>query len=156
MIRDFGSFTRRGCWWTLGALLKYGGGGDLSQTEQGGGRDWREDGRRQKDHRPACGERVVRTQRLSLIAGDTNDPQCLGLHSVKLRKVKGRSTSPEVRAVLHQAVDESFVPGQELRCAKEGLGTMEDAQSATGFGGQLGNVAFPGKIVADSEAQKLQ
>ena len=27
---------------------------------------------------------------------------------------------------------------------------MEDAQSATGFGGHVGNVAFPGKIVADS------
>ena len=31
---------------------------------------------------------------------------------------------------------------------------MEDAQSATGFGGQLGNAAFPGKIMADSETQK--
>ena len=33
---------------------------------------------------------------------------------------------------------------------------MEDAQSATGFGGQIGNVAFPGKIMADSETQKLE
>ena len=33
---------------------------------------------------------------------------------------------------------------------------MEDAQSATGFGGQLGNVAFPGKIMADREAQKFE
>ena len=32
---------------------------------------------------------------------------------------------------------------------------MEDAQSAIGFGGQVGNVAFPGKIMADSETQKL-
>ena len=62
----------------------------------------------------------------------------------------------EVRAVLHQAVEESFVCGQELRCAKEGLCMMEDAQSATGFGGQLGDVAFLGKIMADSEAQKLE
>ena len=54
--------------------------------------------------------------------------------------------------VLHQTVeDESFVHGQELMCAKEGLCMMEDAHSATGFGGQLGDVAFPGKIMADSE-----
>ena len=53
-------------------------------------------------------------------------------------------------------MDESFVRDQELRCAKEGLSTMKDAQSATGFGGQLGNVAFPGKIVADSETHKLE
>ena len=33
---------------------------------------------------------------------------------------------------------------------------MEDSQSTTGFGGQVGNVAFPGKIVADSETQKLE
>ena len=33
---------------------------------------------------------------------------------------------------------------------------MQDAQSATGFGGQLGNVAFSGKIMADSETQKLE
>ncbi len=60
----------------------------------------------------------------------------------------------ERRAVLHQAVDESFVCG-ELRDAKEGLRTTEDAQSATDFGGQLRNVVFPGKIIADSETQKL-
>ena len=70
--------------------------------------------------------------------------------------MRGRSTSPEGTAVLHQAVDESFVWGQELRCAKEGLCTMEDAQSVTGFGGQVGNVAFPGKIMADSETQKFE
>ena len=70
-------------------------------------------------------------------------------------KVRGRSTSPEGRAVLHQAVDESFVSGQ-LRWAEEGLCTAEDAQLAIGFGGQLGNVAFPGKIMADSETQKLE
>ena len=33
---------------------------------------------------------------------------------------------------------------------------MEDSQSATGFGGQVGNVAFPGKIMADSETQNLE
>ncbi len=75
---------------------------------------------------------------------------------MKPRKVGGRSTSPEWRAVLHQAADESFVCGQELRCAKERLCTMEDAQSATDFGGQLGDVAFRGKIMADSEAQKFE
>ena len=77
-------------------------------------------------------------------------------HSVKLRKVRGGRTSPEGRAVLHLAADKSFACGQELRCAKEGLCMMEDAQSVTGFGGQLGNVAFPGKIMVDSETQKLE
>ena len=57
--------------------------------------------------------------------------------------------------VLHQAADESFVCGQELRWAEGGLCTTEDSQSATGFGGQVGNVAFPGKIMADSEAQNF-
>ena len=71
------------------------------------------------------------------------------------RKVRGRSTSPERRAVLHQAADESFVCGQELRRAEEGLLT-ENSQSATGFGGQVGNLAFPGKIMADSETQKIE
>ena len=75
---------------------------------------------------------------------------------MKPRKVRGRSTSPEGRAVLHQAVDESFVCGQELRWAEEGLCTTEDSQSVTGFGGQVGNVAFPGKIMAESETQKLE
>ena len=88
--------------------------------------------------------------------GDTNNLKCLGFHSMKPRKVRGVSTSPEGRAVLRQAVDESFVCGYELSCAKEGLCTMEDAQSATGFGGQVGNVAFSGKIMADCEIQKLE
>ena len=48
------------------------------------------------------------------------------------------------------------VRGQELRSAKEGLCMTEDAQSVTGFGDQLGSVAFPGNIMADSESQKLQ
>ena len=46
-------------------------------------------------------------------------------------------TSPEGRVVLHQVVDEGLVNGQEFRCAKEGLCTMEDAESEAGFGGQL-------------------
>ena len=70
--------------------------------------------------------------------------------------MRGGSTSPEGRAVLHQAVDESFACGQELRWAEEGLCTTKDAQSATGFGGQFGNAAFPGKIMAYSETQKLE
>ena len=32
----------------------------------------------------------------------------------------------------------------------------EDVKSATGFGGQLGNLAFPGKIMAHRETQKLE
>ena len=81
---------------------------------------------------------------------------------MKQRKVRGGSTSPEGKTVLHQAVDKSFVCGQELRCAEEGLCTTDwhywkdFTQSATVFGGQLGNVAFPGKIMADSETQKLE
>ena len=88
--------------------------------------------------------------------GDTNDPKCLGFHSLKLSKVRGRSTTTEGRAVLHQAVDESFGCGQELSCAKEGLCMTEYAQSTTGFRGQVGNLAFQGKIMADSETQKLE
>ena len=57
--------------------------------------------------------------------GDANDPKGLGFYNVKQRKVKGRGTSPEGRAVLHQDVDKSLVYGQELRCAKEGLFTKE-------------------------------
>ena len=75
---------------------------------------------------------------------------------MKLRKVRGRSTSPEGRAILHQAADENFVCGQELRWAEEGVCTKEDSQSATGFGGEVGNVAFAGKVMADSETQKLE
>ena len=73
----------------------------------------------------------------SLITGDTNDLKCLGFHSVTPRKVRGRSTSREGRAVLHQAANESFVCGQELRWAEEGLCTTENSQSATGFGGEV-------------------
>ena len=69
--------------------------------------------------------------------GDANDPKCLGFYSVKPRKVGDRSTSPEGRAILHQAADESFVSGQELSWAEEGLCTMEDSQSATGVGGEV-------------------
>ena len=44
---------------------------------------------------------------------------------------------PGGRTVLHQAVDEGFVVGQEFRCDKKGLCMMEDAQLLTGFVGQL-------------------
>ncbi len=63
---------------------------------------------------------------------------------------------PRRESSTPSGADESFVCGQELRCAKAGLCTMDDAQSVTGFGGQLANVAFPGKIMADSETQKLE
>uniref|UniRef100_A0A8C4R4H6 IMP U3 small nucleolar ribonucleoprotein 4 n=1 Tax=Eptatretus burgeri TaxID=7764 RepID=A0A8C4R4H6_EPTBU len=53
-------------------------------------------------------------------------------------------------------LDESFVCGQELRWAEERFCTTEDSQSVTGFGGQFGNVAFPGKVMADCEIQKLE
>ena len=75
---------------------------------------------------------------------------------MKPRKVGGRSTSLDGRAVLHQAADKSFVSGQELRWDEEGLCTMEDSQLATGFGGEVGNVDFSGKLMADSETQKLE
>ena len=88
--------------------------------------------------------------------GDTNDPKCLGFHSVKLKKVRGGRTSPEGRGVLHLAAAEGFTCDQELRWAKEGLCTMKDVQSATGFGGQFGNVDFTGKIIADSETHKFE
>ena len=58
--------------------------------------------------------------------------------------------------MLHQAANKSFVCGQELRWAEEGFCTTEDSQSVTGSGGQVGNVAFPGKFMADSETQKLE
>ena len=75
---------------------------------------------------------------------------------MKPRKVRGRSTSTEGRAVLHQATDKSFVSGQEFKRADEGLCTTEDSQTATGFGGEVGNVTFPGKVMADGETQKLE
>ena len=63
-----------------------------------------------------------------------------------LRQSKGGEAGEEMvedrkTTDRHQAADEIFVCGQELSCAKEGHYTMEDAQSVTGFGGQLGNVA---------------
>ena len=72
------------------------------------------------------------------------------------KKGERQEHQPKGRLVLHQAADESFVCGQELRWAEEGLCTMEDSQSVTDFGGEVGNVAFPGKIMADSETQKLE
>ena len=109
--------------------------GDISQTEQGGKTREETVEDRQTTNQPAL--REWQAQRLSLIARDANDPKCLGFHSVKPRKVGGRSTSQEGRAVLHQAVDESFVSGQDLRWAEEGLFMTEDSQSATGIGGEV-------------------
>ena len=60
----------------------------------------------------------------------------------------------------HQPRGESSTPsgcGQySIRWAEEGLCTTEESQSATGFGGEVGNVTFPGKVMADSETQKLE
>ena len=53
-------------------------------------------------------------------------------------------------------MDESFVCGQELRWAEEGLCMTKDSQLATGFGGHIGNVVFSGKIMAYSETQNLE
>ena len=54
-----------------------------------------------------------------------------------MNRVREFSTSPEGRAVLHQAADKSFVCGQELRWAKERLCTTEDSLSATGLEARL-------------------
>ena len=89
-----------GCWRTLSALRKCGG--DKSQRELGGGggaagEETVED--RKTTDLPAVRESEV--QRLSLIAGDANDPKCLGFHSVKPRNVgrqehqpRGESSTP--------------------------------------------------------------
>ena len=108
MIRDFGSFIRRGLladlecsaeiWW--GQIADRAGRGET-------GEEMVED-RKTTD---LLAVRVREAQRLSLITGDANDPKCLGFHGVKPRKVRGRSTSPKERAVLHQAADESFLCG---------------------------------------------
>ena len=45
---------------------------------------------------------------------------------MKPRNVRGGITNPQGRAIFHQAADESFVRGSELRCAKEGLCTTEE------------------------------
>ena len=53
-------------------------------------------------------------------------------------------------------MNEGLADGLEFRCAKGGLCTMEDAQSATGFAVQLINVVCPGNIMADSDAQEFE
>ena len=119
MIRDFGSFTRRGLlsdlerpaeiWW--GHIANTAGGKTGEETVED----------RKTTDLPAMREREA--HRLSLTVRDTNDPKCLGFHSVKPRKVRGRSTSPEGRAVLHQATDESFVCGNFwIPCMNENKG----------------------------------
>ena len=91
-------------------MRKYGGG-DISQTERGGGG---ETGEETVADRKTTGLPAVRESERhkdSLTVGDTNDPKYLGFHSVKPRKVRGRSISQEGTAVLHQAADENFVCG---------------------------------------------
>ena len=61
-----------------------------------------------------CMERSVRFERRPQIfevhtVNEEGGEKCLGFHIVKSRKVGGRSTSPEGRAVLHQAMDKSYV-----------------------------------------------
>ena len=74
---------------------------DISQTEQGRKAGEERVEERKTTNLPAVREREV--QRLNLTTRDTNDPKCFGFHSVKLRKVRGRSTSPERRAALRHA-----------------------------------------------------
>ena len=69
------------------------GGGDISQKAGGG--ETREEMVEDKKTIYLPAVRECGTQRLSLIAGDANDPKCLGLHGVKPRKARCRSTSPE-------------------------------------------------------------
>ena len=80
MIHDFGSFTRRvlladlerpaEIWW--GQIAERAGRGET-------GEETVED--RKTTDQPAVSVREA--QRLSLIAGDTNDPKSLGFYSVK-------------------------------------------------------------------------
>ena len=69
-------------WRTLSALWKYWG--DRSQTEQGD--KAREEAVEDRKTTEPSAVRV-RDKRLSFITEDTNDPKCLGFHSVKPRKV---------------------------------------------------------------------
>ena len=107
MIIDFGRFTRKGLLADHERPAEIWGGQIADRARGEAGEETIED--RKTTDLPAV--REWKTQRFSLITRDTNDPKCLGFHSVKPRKVGGRSTSPEGRAVLNQAVDESFVCG---------------------------------------------
>ena len=92
-----------GSWRTLSILRKYGGT-YLRQSRE----SWPERRQWKTKSSDLPEERVRESERLGLITGDTNDPKCICFHIVKPRKVEGRSTSPEGRAVLHQAADERF------------------------------------------------
>jgi len=56
-----------------------------------------------------------KTHRFSFIVRDFNNLTSIGFHSIKVSKPWGRGASPEGRAVLHQAVNESLVGGSEFR-----------------------------------------
>ena len=74
---------------------------------------------------------------------------------MKRRKVRGENTSLRGEQYsIRLRMKALIVCSQELTCAKEGFCNMENAQLATGFVGQVVNVAFPYKIMADSEMQK--
>ncbi len=85
MIRDFGGFTRMGLLVDLERpvdIWRGGGGGDITQTGQGGARPrWR---RKNTDRPPTCLRCESKRPRVSFIVGDTSDPKSLGFHSVKL------------------------------------------------------------------------
>ncbi len=71
---------------------------------------------------------------------------------MKPRKVR-QEHQPRGESSTPSGYGQKLLSGQELKRAEEGLCTTEDSQSATGFGGE---VAFPGKVMADSETQKLE
>ena len=101
MIRDFGSFTRRGLLADLERPAEIWEGGHITDKAGEGGE---------------TGEETVEDRKTTDLPAETRgrkkDPKCLGFHSVKPGKVRGGSTSPKGRAVLHQTVDESFVCGK--------------------------------------------
>ena len=94
MICDFGGFTRRGLLTDLErpAEILWGHIADRGRDRRGDVVD------NKTIDLPAV--RECEAERFSLTTGDTNDPKCLGFHSVKPRKVRGRRNSPERRAVL--------------------------------------------------------
>ena len=62
-------------------------------------------------------------------------------------------SSPEGRPTFNQAADEGLVVGQEFRCAKEGLCTMEDASQQLAMEANFGWVVqeSPRKIIGLSK-----
>ena len=67
-------------------------------------------------------------------------------------RILGRS---ELRERAH-GENEDLVSCQKFRLAKERPCTMKDAELAVSFGGHVGNMVCPRKIMADGEAQKFE